>query len=80
MRHQHRHRARQLGCVCLVGCASRSIDLARRTVRVPDAVLAEGDTISLDGNDGRVLRGVVRVQVVRDETLARRLAALRGGE
>lgn len=53
--------ARQLGKVCLVGCAGLGIDLPHRRVCLGEIELHEGDVITLDGNEGRVYRGTVRV-------------------
>jgi len=49
--------ARQLGKVCLVGCADLSIDMSARRFRVAGRELAEGDWLCLDGYQGRVLAG-----------------------
>lgn len=46
--------ARQLGKVCLVGCADLTIDLEHRRCQIGGKVLNEGDLISLDGNTGSV--------------------------
>jgi len=51
--------ARQLGKVCLVGCRTLRIDLARRCAAFGEISLTEGDVISLDGDGGRVFRGAV---------------------
>lgn len=69
--------ARQLGKVCLVGCEALQIDLARRTVRLGDRTLAEGERITLDGNDGAIYRGAA--QIVREvpQALMDRLSKLR---
>lgn len=69
--------ARQLGKVCLVGCEALQIDLARRTVRLGDQTLAEGERITLDGNDGAIYRGAA--QIVREvpQALMDRLSKLR---
>jgi pyruvate,orthophosphate dikinase len=64
--------ARQLGKVCLVGCAALEIDLAHRQVRLGEAELREGDVIALDGNEGKVYLGAVRVvKEVPDDVLQR---------
>ena len=65
--------ARQLAKVCLVGCEALSIDLERRTCRVGQRTLAEGDPISLDGNAGAVYPGALLVLTERPE---RELAAM----
>ena len=59
--------ARQLGKVCLVGCAGLEIDLARRVCRLGGEALAEGDPLSLDGNTGAVYRGLLPVVTERPE-------------
>jgi pyruvate,orthophosphate dikinase len=69
--------ARQLGKVCLVGCPTLSIDLARRRITVGDRELAEGETLTLDGNEGGILAGTVRTVQAVSEPLLRRLQALR---
>jgi len=53
--------ARQLGKVCLVGCAGLEIDVGARTCRLGGCTLAEGETLSLDGNSGAVYRGALPV-------------------
>jgi len=61
--------ARQLGKVCLVGCAELAIDAAGRGCRIGAARLAEGEAITLDGDAGRVYRGklpVIRERPVRE--------------
>jgi len=68
--------ARQMGKVCLVG-AGIEIDEAARTVRAGEQVLHEGDTISLDGNDGTFYAGAAEVEVEYPEALIDRLDAMR---
>ncbi len=68
---------RQLGKVCLVGCAALRIDLAARTICLGEVALAEGDVITLDGNDGAIYLGAVSAVMVPDQTLLERLRALR---
>ena len=46
--------ARQLGKVCLIGCADLKIDLEHRQCRIGGKLLNEGDLLSLDGNTGGV--------------------------
>ncbi len=67
--------ARQLGKVCLVGCESLAIDPARRAVRIGAQLLAEGELISIDGNDGQVFAGAVRVVAERPEELLAEVGA-----
>ena len=49
--------ARQLGKVCLVGCADLSIDLEKRRCRISGQEFREGEFLSLDGNDGAIYAG-----------------------
>jgi pyruvate,orthophosphate dikinase len=69
--------ARQLGKVCLVGCAALQIDESARTLQIGAATLKEGDMLSLDGNDGAVYAGAVRTVIQPMETLQTRLRRLR---
>ncbi len=59
--------ARQLGKVCLVGCAGLTVDLEQRRCRLGEQVIEEGDFLSLDGNEGRVYRGKLNVVTERPE-------------
>jgi pyruvate,orthophosphate dikinase len=56
--------ARQLQKICLVGCHALTIDIAARTCRIGGQDFAEGDAISLDGNDGSIYAG--RLDIVRE--------------
>lgn len=69
--------ARQLGKVCLVGCETLQIDLTRRSVRLGEQTLAEGDLITLDGHTGAVYLGAARTVREVPEDLLARLATLR---
>ena len=69
--------ARQLGKVCLVGCAELQIDDAARTVRIGDTTLHEGDLLSLDGNEGAVYAGAVHTEIAYPVDLLARLELLR---
>jgi pyruvate,orthophosphate dikinase len=51
--------ARGMGRPCVSGASQVSIDLASRTARIGDAQLSEGDTITIDGATGEVMRGEV---------------------
>jgi pyruvate,orthophosphate dikinase len=68
--------ARQMGRVCVAGCASLDIDYATHTMRVNGKVIKEGDWVSLDGSTGEVIEGKVAtkpsevLQVLIDKTLA----------
>jgi pyruvate,orthophosphate dikinase len=49
--------ARELGKVCLVACPDLTIDLVRRCCAIGGREIAEGDFLSLDGNDGWIYPG-----------------------
>ncbi len=51
--------ARGMGKPCIVGCESLRIDLERREFAVGGVTVKQGDTISIDGATGRVIRGAV---------------------
>ena len=53
--------ARGMGRTCVVGAEELEIDVEQGRVRCGDLVLAEGDTISLDGTTGEVFAGAVPV-------------------
>jgi pyruvate,orthophosphate dikinase len=59
--------ARQLGKVCLVGCAALSIDLERHICQIALRHFAEGDWLTLDGNLGDVYGGRLDVTLERPE-------------
>ena len=65
--------ARQLGVVCAVDCHDLSIDLRARTVRIGDHALGEGDTLTVDGTNGRIFRGEVAVVEERPTELLDRV-------
>lgn len=69
--------ARQLGKVCLVGCAALRIDLSARTLRIGDAVMREGDILTLDGSDGAIYAGAARTVIEPLSELLARLERLR---
>jgi pyruvate,orthophosphate dikinase len=69
--------ARQLGKVCLVGCPMLEIDETARTIRFGQATLAEGEWITLDGNEGAIYAGTTRTEVRYPEELLARLEGLR---
>ena len=71
--------ARQLGKVCLVGCEAMRIDASRREVDIGGMLFAEGAMITLDGNDGSIYPGPVRVVDCVPAELLARLETLRGG-
>jgi pyruvate,orthophosphate dikinase len=51
--------ARQFGIPCVVGASAIKIDLERRQMTVAEAVVKEGDWISVDGTTGRVFIGKI---------------------
>jgi pyruvate,orthophosphate dikinase len=59
--------ARQMGKVCVAGCEVLQIDYAARTLKVDQAVLKEGDWISIDGSTGEVFKG--EIQTLPSEVL-----------
>jgi pyruvate, orthophosphate dikinase len=69
--------ARQMGKVCLVGCAELSIDEAARTIAVGDRTVHEGEMLTLDGNEGVFYAGAAQVEIEYPEALLARLDALR---
>ena len=63
--------ARQLGKVCLVGCADLRVDRATPVCTLGGQVLHEGDVITLDGGSGLIYAGGADVVVERpDDALA----------
>jgi len=60
--------ARQLGKVCLVGCAGLEIDPDRRTCRIGGVTFVEGEAISVDGNTGAIYPGALPVLTARPES------------
>ena len=69
--------ARQLGKVCLVGCAGLRIDETTRTVRIGATTLHEGDLLTLDGNDGAFYAGALETRSEPPRELLAQLDALR---
>jgi pyruvate,orthophosphate dikinase len=54
--------ARQMGKVCVVGCAEIHIDYQKRTMTVGRRTLTEGDFVSLDGFMGEVYEGRIKTK------------------
>jgi pyruvate,orthophosphate dikinase len=69
--------ARQLGKVCLVGCAELQIDEAARTIKIGDTLLREGDLLTLDGNEGALYAGAAQTETEYPVELLARLESLR---
>jgi pyruvate,orthophosphate dikinase len=57
--------ARQLGKVCLVGCAGLAIDVGKRAITLGGRTLREGDMLCLDAEDGQVFAGEPQAVVER---------------
>lgn len=72
--------ARQLGKVCLVGCDALSVHETDATIAIGDLTFREGDTLTLDGNEGHVYAGVTEVQEQLPKDLLARLDELRNGQ
>jgi pyruvate,orthophosphate dikinase len=72
--------ARQLGKVCLVGCAEMQLDETGRTLRIGETTLREGDLLTLDGNDGTVYAGAVHIAIAPLVDLQNRLKRLRAAQ
>jgi pyruvate, orthophosphate dikinase len=51
--------ARGMGKPCVAGCEGLAIDDAKRTVTINGHELREGDLLTIDGGDGRVIVGAV---------------------
>jgi pyruvate,orthophosphate dikinase len=51
--------ARGMGKPCVAGCEGLTIDLDHGTITVGEQILAEGDTLTIDGGTGRVIVGKV---------------------
>jgi pyruvate,orthophosphate dikinase len=68
--------ARQFGKPAVVGVASLEIDLANRQMHVGDAVIKEGDWISIDGTVGEVFLGKLDTMVpdIKDPWLLKLLS------
>jgi pyruvate,orthophosphate dikinase len=71
--------ARQLGIVALVNCPGLSIDLSNRTLCIGDTQLGEGDVITLDGTDGHIYTGTLRLVEDRPRELIARVHAWQHG-
>jgi pyruvate,orthophosphate dikinase len=72
--------ARQLGKVCLVGCAALDIDTARRSCSIGPGKFAEGDWLTLDGNAGAVHAGRLDVTLERPDAQLAMIARWRASE
>ncbi|MEJ5897195.1 PEP/pyruvate-binding domain-containing protein [Aquabacterium sp. G14] len=69
--------ARHMGKVCLVGCTELELDEANRSLRLAGHTLQEGDTLTLDGNEGAIYLGAAHTVLDTPTELLHRLASLR---
>jgi pyruvate,orthophosphate dikinase len=65
--------ARQMGKVCLVGCADLRVDEKARQATLGGTVIAEGDPLCLDGDAGAVYAGSPKIASERPLALIRRI-------
>lgn len=54
--------ARGMGKPCVVGCTDMVVDLDSRTLRFGETVLREGDSLSIDGSTGEIIKGLIPTQ------------------
>ncbi len=54
--------AHRLGKTCVVGCADMVCDEKEKTIQFQKEVLGPGDFISIDGQEGTVYRGCVKIK------------------
>jgi len=69
--------ARQMGKVCLVGCADLVIDETKRLARLGEAVIHEGDAICLDGEAGTLYADSPSITAERPDALLAQVAMWR---
>lgn len=72
--------ARQLGKVCLVGCAALEIDVTASRGRIAGRDIAQGDWLSLDGETGAISLGRRPVRRARPEAELALIAQWRAEE
>ncbi|MGA7179870.1 MAG: PEP/pyruvate-binding domain-containing protein [Thiobacillaceae bacterium] len=65
--------ARQMGKVCLVGCANLVIDEKAKRARLGDTVILEGDPLCLDGDAGTIYADSPKITSERPEGLIARV-------
>ena len=70
--------ARQLGKACVVGCNALAIEPGQPRARLAEAIISEGDWISIDGNSGDVFLGRRPIVIVRPEEELREIESWRG--
>jgi pyruvate,orthophosphate dikinase len=69
--------ARQMGKVCLVGCADLVIDEPSKMVRLGNAVITEGAPLCLDGDAGTIYADSPEIISERPKALIARVEAWR---
>jgi pyruvate,orthophosphate dikinase len=69
--------ARQMGKVCLVGCADLVIDEKAGQVRLGETLIREGDPLCLDGDAGAIYADSPKITSERPEALIKRVDELR---
>jgi pyruvate,orthophosphate dikinase len=67
--------ARQLGRVCVVGCRDLGVRADEGSCRFGDRLLAEGETLTVDGTTGGVHAGELPTVVERPDALIERVQA-----
>jgi len=65
--------ARQMGKVCLVGCAELIIDEKSKQARLGEAVISEGDPLCLDGDAGTIYADSPKITSERPKALITRV-------
>jgi pyruvate,orthophosphate dikinase len=65
--------ARQMGKVCLVGCADLVIDEKARQARLGETIIAEGELLCLDGDAGTIYANTPKITSERPEALLARV-------
>lgn len=53
--------ARGMGKPCIVGCEAISVDMEKKIFNVGDITVKQGDIISIDGSEGKVILGKARL-------------------
>jgi pyruvate,orthophosphate dikinase len=69
--------ARELGKVCIVGCEGLTIDPSGRKGAFGAETIEEGETLSVDGVNGKIYRGEIEVVSSRPTELLATIARWR---